>query len=287
VWLVIILGSAHLSIARDAAQAAAAVGTAALALPGVILACMLAGTAAGLLGSARFASADAGWARRVLAALGGGLVIGLAVAAVITAQYGHGPAITVLAAAALAAGVIGGSVTVVRPIAAVGGGVAAMLGVLAVGAGLALIQHPVKSLLGAGETVSSQWSAARGLFFLSALLSGCAAGLIAFLFLRGRGYRWPWVALAGALPGLILLAGELVTRLGGLPLLSAVGQLSIFDQFVVDDNASNRLSNAQIVGFVGAVVAIIAVGLSMRSSSDRAPELDRAEPEPVVDDWAR
>src|SRR4029079_5606680 len=73
VWLVVILGSAHLSIDRDAAQADAAGGTAALALPGVILACMLAGTAAGLLGSARFASAGAGWPRRVLVALGGGL----------------------------------------------------------------------------------------------------------------------------------------------------------------------------------------------------------------------
>jgi iron complex transport system permease protein len=281
VWLVVILGSAHLSIAGDAAQAAAAVGTAALALPGVILACMLAGIAAGLLGSARFAGARASWSRRLVVAIGGGLVIGLAVAAVITAQYGHGPAITVLSAAALTAATIGGSVTIVRPIAAIGGGLAAMLGVLAVGAGLALVQHPVKSLLGAGETVGSQFNAARGLFLISALLSGCAAGLTAFVFLRQRGYRWPWVALAGALPGLILLASEVVTRLGGMPLLSAVGQLSIFDQFMVDDSASHRFVNAQIVGFVGAVVAIIAVGLSMRSSADRPAVLDQPEPQPV------
>lgn len=275
VWLAVILGSAHLSIARDATQAAAAVGTAALALPGVILACMLAGTAAGLLGSARFADADAGWIRRVLVAIGGGVIIGLAVAAIITGQYGHGPAITVLAAAAIAAAAVGGAVTIVRPIGAIGGGLAAMLGMLAVGAGLALVQHPVKSLLGAGETIGSQVNAANGLFYISALLSGCAAGLIAFLFLRRRGYRWPWVALAGALPGLILLASELVTRLGGMPLLSAVGQLSIFDKFMVDDSASHRFVNAQIVGFVGAIVAIVAVGVSMRS-----PAAEPAEPEP-------
>jgi hypothetical protein len=285
VWLAVILGSAHLSIAQDTAQAAAAVGTAALALPGVILACMLAGTAAGLLGSARFAGANAGWIRRVLVAIGGGLIIGLAVAAIITGQYGHGPAITVLAAAALAAGAIGGSVAIVRPLGAIGGGLAAMLGVLAVGAGLALVQHPVKSLLGAGETVSSEWNAGQGLFYISAVLSGCAAGLTAFGFLRRRGYRWPWVALAGALPGLILLASELVTRVGGMPLLSAVGQLSIFDQFMVDDSAAHRFINAQIVGFMGAVVAIIAVGLSMRSAADQPAELDQPEPQPVgIDD---
>jgi hypothetical protein len=220
----------------------------------------------------------------VLVAVGGGLLIGLAAAGVIVSEYGHGPAMTVLALAAAAAGAIGGALTIVRPIAAIGGGVAAMLGVFAVGAGLALVQHPLKSLLGAGDTVSSQVIAADRLFHLSALVSGCAAGLIAFAFLRRRGHRWPWFMLAGALPGLILLAGEVITRLGGMPLLTAVGQLSIFDQFSVDDSARLRLSNALIVGFAGAVVAIVAVGMTMKSAEQPAVDAEELEPEPA-DEW--
>jgi hypothetical protein len=288
VWLVGIMWSAHASIARETALASVSVGAAAISLPGVIVACLVAGVATGLAAAARFAgSSGAGWRRRVLVAVGGGLLIGLAAAGVIVSEYGHGPAMTVLALAAAAAGAIGGALTIVRPIAAIGGGVAAMLGVFAVGAGLALVQHPLKSLLGAGDTVSSQVIAADRLFHLSALVSGCAAGLIAFAFLRRRGHRWPWFMLAGALPGLILLAGEVITRLGGMPLLTAVGQLSIFDQFSVDDSARLRLSNALIVGFAGAVVAIVAVGMTMKSAEQPAVDAGDAEelePEPA-DEW--
>jgi hypothetical protein len=282
VWLAGTMGSAHLSIARDAAQPTAALGTAAIALPSVILATMLAAMAAGLLGAARFAAAGTGWTRRVAAALCGGLAIGLATGAVIVWGYGHGPAMTVLAVAAASAGLVGGAVTLVRPLAAIGGGIAAMLGIFALGAAVGLVRHPLKSLLGAGETVSSQVAAAERLFFLSALISGCAAGLIAFAFLRRRGHRWPWFALAGALPGLILLAGEVVTRLGGMPLLTTVGKLSIFDQFSVDESASDRLSNALIVGFAGAIVAIVAVGRTMRPAEE--PVAERLEPETVGTD---
>jgi hypothetical protein len=78
------------------------------------------------------------------------------------------------------------------------------------------------------------------------------------------GRSWPWYLLAGALPGLVLLIGYVVTRIGGAALLQLVSDFSPGDRFVVGYGNNARLSNALVVGFVGGIVAMIAVGRTLR-----------------------
>jgi hypothetical protein len=120
--------------------------------------------------------------------------------------------------------------------------------------------------LGAGDTPASVLGAAERLLLGTALLNGLIAALVSYLVLRRRapGLRWPWYLLAGATAGLVLLAAEVLTRVGGAGLLDIVRGFSGADRAAVDYLGSGRLKTALVVGFTGGICAMIAVGRTMK-----------------------
>jgi hypothetical protein len=276
-WLAGYLWSAHAGIVGTDDDPVIVVTEAAFALPGLVAATMLCGAATSnaALGR-RVARARAGLAL----AAGCGLIVGGVAGGLILVGYGHRSSVAALAWAVLAAGVIGGLLGSLRPVEVVSAGIAATFGPFLLDFLPNLWQGQLLRLFGAGSTVGSQFNAVRNLSLVEALVAGLVAGLVAFWRLRrGRaalgllGYL-----AAGATPGVLLLVGEVVTRIGGARLFDAAGRLSEFDQVVIDYTNGSRLNHALVVLFVGGFVALIGFGATLKPGP-------RARTEPAdVDD---
>src|SRR6266508_1191076 len=243
-WLAATLWSAHATIVGPG-DAVLALIDAALALPTVIAASRLGG--------------------------------GLAGAALVLMVYGTSDAILVLAAALGGASLVGGIVAGVRPARAVAAALAGLLAWFAAGGIQGLFYGRLLNVFGAGGTVASRGIASDRLSLAIAVLGGVVAGAAAYAYLRrGQGdesWRWPVYLVAGGGPGLLLLAADLVTIVGGAQLLHAVGSISPFDRAVVAFLSESRIKTGLVVYFACALTALLAFGRTMGS----APE-DDADP---------
>jgi iron complex transport system permease protein len=132
-----------------------------------------------------------------------------------------------------------------------------------------MVQNPIRGLLGAGDTQASLSSAATTYAYLQAALSGLAAGLVAYAVLRrarrrtGTDVPWPRYALAGAVPGLVLVLAELLTRTAGARVVDLAGRVSELELTVQQMLSGSRLNGGLVVLFVGAIAATIAVGRTL------------------------
>jgi hypothetical protein len=214
-------------------------GTAVEAMPDLILSSLVTGASLGAVAGSRYR----GPGGRVLAGLGIAAAFGLLAAFVMRMVYGSQQSITVLAVTVGLATVVGGAFAIL-PAEIVDGGMWAMTWVAFLG-----IMFPVW-LLGLGE--DSFLADAR----LQAALKGLV-GLYALQRLRGERRPWVWYPLAGALPGVLLLTAEFLTRFGGSVLTKLVKQT----QPLLAASAE-QLRNALIVLAVGGVVCLVA---SMRT----------------------
>jgi hypothetical protein len=262
-WLAATMWSAHAEMAGNMADATVVLSSAALALPGTIAASLLAGAAAGLAAAGRFGTDSTG--RRVAVGLAAGAVCGVLAAGAILLFYGGGASIAVLAITIGLAGLIGGA-TAAIPLPTLAAGIAATLGVFVTGVVLSLFQPQLTGLFGAGDTIASRADAVRTYLYVAALTSGLVAGLIAYLFLRRReaDLRWPAYLVAGGFAGLLALAAEALTRIGGARLLGLVSELSADDRVSLYYAGGARVTSALIVGFVGAITAMVAFGRTLR-----------------------
>lgn len=274
-WLAAKLWSSHRQI-HTSGGGSIAVATAALALPGVVQATMVAGLGAGLLA---MSLVRGGFATRRIAAPVGGLLVGLVALGLVLGAYGHLTSMLSVAVSIAVAGLIGGVVVTIRPAPGVlGAGLAAALGAFLVAT--VLNSHAILSRLltmfGAGNTFSSQLHASNVVAFVYSLVGGLVAGAVAFWYLRREtpdrqpvrrdmtGYL-----IAGGLTGLVLLASEAVTRIGGAHLVNTVRAISPDDRALLDLLASARVINAMVVLFAGAFVSLVAFGRTIKPS--RAP----------------
>jgi hypothetical protein len=291
VWLAATLWTAYVVIAANAADPTVVAGTAALALPVVVAATLLAGAAAGLAACALPVVAPTGESgplatrlfarippaaraplRRLLFGAAAGALCGAVAGGLIRYGYGGGPAVGTLAGTVVAAGLLGGASAVLRRV-VLAAAVTASLGVFLLGVVISRFQSPLKSVLGAGATLASQANAATWLAVTTALISGVLAGLVGYAALRYRrpevsGLRWLTVAGAGAFPGLLLLVAEAVTAVGGSRLFSVVQRLSPVDRATLSYLAGSRLNQALVVAFVGAITAMIAIGRTLPRADD-------------------
>jgi hypothetical protein len=270
-WLAGYLWSAHASIAGTGGDPLVAVTDAAIALPGLVAATVLAGVATSnaalRLWSAR------GWVGFALAAASGLAVGGLA-GGLILSGYGHRSSILALAWAVLAAGVIGGLLGTARPAEVLSAGLAATFVPVLLDFLPNIWQGWLLKLFGAGSTVASQLDAVQRLSIVEALTAGVLAGLVAFWMLRHRGIGAGFLGYlaAGATPGLLLLIAEAVTRVGGARLFAAAGRLSAFDRFVIAYTNGSRLNHHLAVLFLGALVALIGLGVTLKPARRPRPE---------------
>jgi hypothetical protein len=267
IWFAAMLWSAHANIAGTGTAVGALIQVAD-ALPVVVAASMLTGAAAALIAL--------GWLRvraalRWPLALGAGTLPAAMVAALIIWEYGHRSAILLLGASVLIAGTVGGALGALRPAALVAAGIAGTLAAFFVAFALRVFDNRLLGLFGAGSTAGSQLTAASRLALTTSLLGGAAAGLVAFGYLRraGTDRRFPVYLAAGAFPGVLLLLTEAVTLIGGAQIFRVVSGLSSADRAIVEYVGNSRLNHALIMLFVGALVALLCLGRTLRPAEPR------------------
>jgi iron complex transport system permease protein len=213
----------------------------------------------------------------VAASLVAGAAVGLAVVALIGRRRELGAIITINTEGWVYA-VVGGSVAAA---ATVGGALAGLrtprvlaaicwgaIAVFLVGVLLTFLQDVLFGLFGAGDSAASRAGAANWYSLTQAVLSGLAAGVLAYRLLRGARPAWPWYALAGAGPGLLLVAGEIITRTAGARVLELAGRVSELELTVQRMLSGSRLNSALITLFVGAITAILLVGRTLKPAAD-------------------
>ncbi|WP_326560841.1 hypothetical protein [Micromonospora sp. NBC_01796] len=253
------------------------IAMAALALPGLISASMVGGAAAAVVAANLLTRRGVHRSTpRFAAAVGAGLLVGLLAALTVTLSYGDGDSITVLAGTVAAAATVGGIAGGVRAVPVVGAVVAAGLTVFVINTALNIFKDPLLSLYGYGDTDQSQTNALEWFSRTGSIGGGLVAGLLVFFYLglarrrtlalnpRASLPRWPAYLVAGAGPGLLLLAAELLTQTAGARLLAAAGSLSEVDRGLQDQLSEYRSNQALWVLFVGALTALIAFGRTLR-----------------------
>lgn len=271
VWLVITLWASYATISGDPTDSSFAAVQAALVLPGVIVASLLGAAAVGVLAIGRLGRKSADPDRvltRLAVGAAAGLVVGVLGAAAVLVAYGTGSFLTTIAVTVAVAAVAGGAMAALRPTVAVSAGLAGALACVALGLIKGYFEGDVIEVVGGTGSATAYVTASGWLQLTYSLLSGFAAGLVPFVYLRRSGLALPWPAYlaAGAAPGLLLFVAEAAVRLGGSSLLRAAGASGALDTLTLSAAQDDRLTHAMIVFFVGSVLAIIAVGRTMRSA---------------------
>jgi iron complex transport system permease protein len=283
-WMAGLLWSARATITgRD--DAAMEVTSTAYALPGAISASLVGGASVALAVLAAIGRGRTlGATLRFAIATGTGLVLGLLGAVSIITINRDGWVYAVVGGTVAAAATIGGALAGFRAPRVLAAVCWASITVFAIGVLLNFV--PWLELFGSGNSTSSQFGAASWFSLTQRVLGGLAAGLVSYWSLRrarrragGDDVRWPWYALAGAGPGLLLILGEGLARTAGARVLELAGKVSELETTVQQMLSGSRLNSALIVMFIGAVTAIIAVGRSMGPAPDDAApdEADTAD----------
>jgi hypothetical protein len=273
IWLPIMLWASYGSI-HSSEGGSIAVATAAQALPGVVQATFAAGLGAALL--AVNAVRGRSTAIRWIAALAGGLVIGLVAAVVVVSVYGDKGGLATVEIALAVVGLIAGACAAPRTIrTAVGAGLTGLLIALVVYRILVarnVLTHTIK-WFGAGDTVESYLNASSRVAYFNSAVAGVLAGYLAYRWLRRSdpAARYPLYQLAGAFAGIALLLCELVTWIGGANLLDVVKSISPEDRTLFDLVRPANFNNDLLVLFAGAIVALIAFGRSLGPARASAP----------------
>jgi iron complex transport system permease protein len=281
VWMAGLIWSARATITSGGGDAAMEVTSTAYALPGAISASLVAGAAVGL-----FVVTALGRGRRELGATvrfaittGTGLVLGLLGAVSIITINTDGWVYAVVGGTVAAAATIGGALAGFRTPQVMAAVCWGAIAVFLVGFVLNVVQTPLLDLFGSGSSSASQTSAANWFSFTQSLLSGIAAGVVAYRTLRrakqradGAGVGWPFYALAGAGPGLLLVLAEGLARTAGARVLELAGKVSELELTVQRLLSGSRFNSALIILFIGAITAIIAVGRTMKPAADDPAE---------------
>jgi hypothetical protein len=283
-WMAGLLWSARATI-TGRADAEMEVTSTAYALPGAISASLVAGAAAGLaVVAAVERRRTPGATTRFAVATGVGLILGLLGALAIITINTEGWVYAVVAGSVAAAATIGGALAGFRASRVVAAICWGAIAVFLVGVLLTFAQDLLFGLFGAGDSSASQVGAANWYSLTQAVLGGLAAGVLAYLLLRRSGMAWPWYALAGAGPGLLLIVAEILTRTAGSRVLELAGKVSELELTVQRLLSGSRLNSALIVMFAGAITAVIAVGRTLKPAADDEPADESRTVEPAADD---
>jgi hypothetical protein len=276
-WMAAMLFSARATITGNADAETEVVSTA-YALPGAVSASLVTGAAVALtvLTLLSRGGRAQGSTARFAISTGTGLVIGALGALAIITINTEGWVYSVVGGTVAAAATIGGALAGIRAprvIAAICWGAIA---VFLVGFVLNIVQAPLLNAFGSGSTSASQTTAASWFSFTQSVLSGLAAGLVPFFYLRrvakrtGEAFRPAAYAIAGGGAGVLLVLTEGLARTAGSRVLNLAGRVSDLETTVQQMLGGARLNNALIVLFVGAFSAMVAIGRTLGPAPEDA-----------------
>ncbi|HZM79162.1 MAG TPA: nucleotidyl transferase AbiEii/AbiGii toxin family protein [Candidatus Limnocylindrales bacterium] len=260
VWLGTTMYTVHATITGSGETVSGVLGAAAAALPGVVAATLVTGASIGAAAGPRFRSVGG----RLLAGLALGALFGLAAAVGIRlaygdGAYGDGASIMVLAITVGAASVVGGALAVL-PGEVLKAGLWGATWVFLAGVMFGVLQPSLVRLLGSDEAANTRFVLGQS------LVTGLAAALYTLQFLRAQRNRVLWYLVGGALPGLVLLGAEWLTRTGGSAVAQLVHGFRTQSPALVELSDSARLRHALIVLAVGGLLATLVGALkSLRS----------------------
>jgi hypothetical protein len=246
VWLGTTVYTAHAAITGTGYEVSGALGAAAAGLPGVVAATLVAGASIGAAAGPRYRSAGG----RLIAGLVLGTLFGLAGAAGIRFAYGGEPSITVLAITVGAASIAGGALAVL-PRGVLKAGLWGTTWVFLAGVIFGAVQPNLVKLLGGDEAATTRFVLGQS------LLTGMVAAFTALRFLRVERHPVLWSLAGGALPGLVLLGAEWLTRTGGSAVAQLVHDPRTASPALVELSGSARLRHALIVLAVGGLAAML------------------------------
>jgi hypothetical protein len=246
VWLGTTMYTAHATITGSAEFVFRPLGAAAAALPGVVAAALVTGASIGAAAVQRVRSAGG----RLLAGLALGALLGLAAAAGIRFAYGAGASIMMLAITVGVASIVGGGLAVL-PGGVLKAGLWGTTWVFLVGVIFGVSQPGLLKLAGSGEAASARFVLGQS------LVTGLVAAFCTLRLLRVDGYRVLWYLVGGALPGLLLLGAEGLTRAGGSAVAHLTHGFRGDSPALVELSDSARLRHALIVLTVGGLFAML------------------------------
>jgi hypothetical protein len=259
VWLGISGYIMHATITGRASFGSGARGAAAAALPSVVAAMLVAGAAIGAAVAAGARSAGG----RLRAGLVAGVLVGLVAAAGIRFGYDGGAPVTALAITVGAAGIVGGALAVL-PGEVLVAGVWGTTWVFLIGVVFGVSQPQLVRLLGGGEAANTRFTVGQS------LVTGLVAAFCALRLVRVKDNRALWYLVGGALPGLVLLGAEWLTRAGGFQVVQLVHVFRTESPALVEFSDPARLRHAVIVLAVGGLTAMVVGALrSLRSRPRR------------------
>ncbi|MEV6488845.1 hypothetical protein AB0M20_09445 [Actinoplanes sp. NPDC051633] len=263
-WMAGLLWSARATI-TSREDVTMEVTSSAYALPGVVSAALVAGAAVALaVVTAVDRRRALGATARFAVATGAGLLIGVLGALSLFTINTEGWVYAVMAGTVAAAATIGGALAGLRTPGVVSAVCWASIAVFLVGVLLTFGQDVLFGIFGAGDSAATRAGAASRYTLSQAVVSGLIAGLVVFFLLRRSPRPWPWYAVAGAGPGVLLIVGEILTRTAGARVLSLAGKVSVLETTVQRLLSQSRLNSALIILFVGAITAVIAIGRTLK-----------------------
>lgn len=266
-WLI-----AMLSVLRQfigSASGDTALAMAAGSLLQLTLAGILAGAAMGSWSAVRFPNLKLG-TRYALPVLAGVLTGAPAGVAVLLVRGMPSGAVWALGLILGLSGAVGGGLSTIRPAVIVRAGVTSTLIAVIIFNLLQLYSSPLLRLFGADGTQAGNDAANGYLRTTQALVVGIVGGLIAFWIMRREGItRWPLYLLAGGLPGLLWIVGDIFTRIGSAKLLTLASTDAFGDRVIQHGLGSSRIITGMLLFFVGAMTAMIALGRTMPKKASR------------------
>src|SRR5262249_7846303 len=121
-----------------------------------------------------------------------------------------------------------------------------------------VVQPHLVTVLGGGEAANTRFVLGQS------LVTGLVAGCCALQVLPMRRYRALWCLGAGALPGLVLLGAQWLTRAGGSAVAQLVHGFRTDSPPLVELSDAARLRHAVIVLAVGGLIAMLLGALKRR-----------------------
>jgi hypothetical protein len=266
-WLGITVWTTNATITNSQEDISGTIGQAVEALPGIVATTMVTGASIASAAASRLERAFS----RLLIGLVAGALFGAAVAFGLRLAYGSEPSISVLAITVGLASVVGGTAAAL-PNAVLEAGLWAVSWVFFAFLILGVLQPQLLKFLGGGPAAdpAAQATADTRFIYLAAIAAGLFAGMHAYRSLRMEGGSAFWYLVAGALPGLILLASEALTTVGGASLVEVVHGFSAGNAPVEDLSSAARWRDALIVLGAASFVSLIGGLRAIREAKKEA-----------------